>query len=107
MQIQRDITVLLPSGKIADLQHHLFAGLSSRRIQLADLPPHHVTDDLGRADARKFSRVGAASISQDRNAVRDQGELFHAVRDVNHAHSLGAEVPDDPKQLLAFLLREH
>src|SRR5947208_56218 len=83
-----------PTRSIADaarFQHHLFRRRAQFWKQLVDVAAHHMADDTGAVYTSVLSGIDALAIAQNRDAVRNALQLFHAVRNVDHGQAAGGE----------------
>ena len=93
-------------AEASNLEQHVAVALRALGVELVDLAPDHVLDEgvLGRV-GRQSDRH-RAPVGEHRHAVADALDLVEAVRDVDHAHTLGREPPDDPEQRLDLVVIE-
>ena len=108
MQFEADVLHHLARVEVFHLQHHgcirchHALGLGILVNHAAD---HHV-DDVVLGAVLGDQRADIAAVAHDGDAVGDDLDLVHTVRDINDAQLLIAQVADDLEQLLDLRLRQ-
>ena len=106
MQLEAHVLHHLARVEVLNLQHHRrirrnhALGLGILVNHAAD---HHV-DDVVLGAVLGDERADIAAVAHDGDAVGDHLDLIHAVRDVNDAQLLVAQIADDLEQLLDLRL---
>ncbi len=93
--------------EVAHLKYHVFAGVfRNLRRGLVNRAPDHHANDLVDGHLVDAHRVDVATVAHDRHTIRDARQLFEAVADVDDAHAVRAQLPDDAEQLVDLRFRQ-
>ena len=105
-EVERDILKGALAAQIAHRQPHRarFAPLAPE--ELPHLATDHAADGRGRRQLRARRRRDPAAVAQDRDAIGDLEDLFHAVGDEENRHALLAQGVHDAEEPLHLVRRE-
>ena len=103
LQLEIDILDDIAPVEVLDFQHHFFAGLLGDFGRgFEDRAAHHHADDLIDRGILRLNGVDVLPVAHHRNPIGDLLQLFQPVRDVHHAHTLGAQVANDAEEFVDF-----
>ena len=105
-EVERDVLKRALAAQTADRQPHRarFAPLAPE--ELPHLAADHAADGRGRRQLGARRGRDPAAVAQDRDAVGDLEDLFHAVGDEEDRHALLAQGVHDAEELLHLVRRE-
>ena len=96
----------IDGGKVLHLEDHLAGDVAPGRIEIGELPAHHLGDDEIRGQALGVPGADVLAVPHDGDLVADAEDLVHLVGDVDDGDALLAKLVNDGKEGLHLRRRQ-